>query len=164
MAPMPNESYFMAFAGLGLSLAGFAGLISAIAGPRAASNAAVAAYRIRAIVVLGFCLTFAGLGTVAGYAVTGDLGMTVRIGSLLMAVPFLRGLLIDTRPGPVWENQRERQSNVAGLLVLLAACLANVAVANEAALQVLLLLGLIGPTTIFYNTIKDATGQGNEKA
>ena len=96
---MPGESFFMAFGGLGLSLAGFAGLIAAL-NPTGASPA-VTAYRIRTIVVLGFSLTFVGFGAVAVHTVTnGDIGATVQIATALMLIPFLRGLLIDTRPGP----------------------------------------------------------------
>src|SRR4029077_15770764 len=80
---MPGESYFMAFGGLGVSLAGFAGLISAL-DRRPAAHSALVAWRIRNIVFLGFSLTFVGFGTVALYAVTGaDLPLTVRIASLL---------------------------------------------------------------------------------
>jgi hypothetical protein len=152
---MPGESFFMAFGGLGLSLAGFAGLISAL-NPHP-SNAVIAAYRIRTIVFLGFTLTFAGFGTVALYSVTsGDLAATVRLGTLLMAISFLRGLLIDTRPGPAWPNEGERRLGFAILLLMMAITLGNLAVASVGYLQAVLLLGLIGPVTIFYNTIRDA--------
>ena len=40
----------------------------------------------------------------------------------------------------------------------MALTLANFVVAGIGYLQVLMLLGLIGPVTIFYSTIRDATG------
>jgi hypothetical protein len=94
---------------------------------------------------------------VALYSVTsGDLAATVRLGTLLMAISFLRGLLIDTRPGPAWPAEGQRRVAFAILLAMLALTLGNLAVASVGYLQVVLLLGLIGPVTIFYNTIRDA--------
>jgi len=155
---MPGESYFLSFGGLGLSLAGFAGLIAAL-NPASEATRAVIAYRIRTIVILGFSLTFVGFGTVALYAVTNaDLSATVRIATLLMLLPFLRGLLIDTRPGPVWDNERERRATIGVLLVMVAITLGNLVVASVGYLEVLMIIGLIGPVSIFYNTIRDATG------
>jgi hypothetical protein len=154
---MQGESYFLAFGGLGLSLAGFAGLIAAL-NPTGAT-AAVTAYRLRTIVVLGLSLVFVGFGAVAVYSITaGDLGTTVRVATLLMLVPFVRGLVIDTRPGPVWTVDGERRFSIGVLVVLLALTAGNLVVANVGYLEVLMLLGLIGPVSIFYNTIRDATG------
>jgi hypothetical protein len=158
---MPSESFFLAFGGLGLSLAGFAGVISALK-PGRPSDSLVTGYRIRTIVFLGLSLTFVGFGTVAVYTITdGDVVAAVRVGTLLMAVPFLRGLLIDTRPGPAWASERERWFSIAVLVVMMALTLGNLVVANVGLLQALMILGLIGPVSIFYNTIKDAT-QANE--
>jgi hypothetical protein len=155
---MPGESYFLSFGGLGLSLAGFAGLIAAL-NPASEASRAVVAYRIRTIVILGFSLVFVGFGTVALYAATSaDLTATVRIATLLMLLPFVRGLVIDTRPGPVWDNERERRFTIGVLLVMVAVTVGNLVVASVGYLEVLMLLGLIGPVTIFYNTIRDATG------
>ena len=153
---MPDESFFMAFGGLGLSLAGFAGLIAALI-PHPA-NPAVAAYRIRTIVVLGFSLTFVGFGTVAVHTVTGDVTTAIRVGTALMAIPFGRGLLIDTRSGPMWPVESERRITLAIVLLLLAGTVGNIVVANVGYLLLLMLAGLLGPVTIFYNTIRDATG------
>jgi hypothetical protein len=158
---MPSESFFLAFGGLGLSLAGFAGVISALK-PGLAGDSVVSGYRIRTIVFLGFSLTFAGFGTVAVYTLTnGDVVAAVRVGTLLMAIPFLRGVLIDTRRGPVWPNERERFFGIAVVVTMLALDLGNLVVASVGYLQVLMILGLIGPVSIFYNTIRDAT-QANE--
>jgi hypothetical protein len=156
-AAMPSESFFLAFGGLGLSLAGFAGVISALK-PGLAGDSLVTGYRIRTIVFLGLSLTFVGFGTVAAYSVTdGDLVAAVRVGTLLMLVPFFRGLLIDTRPGPAWPREPERWFSIVVVVVLLALTIANLVVASVGFLQILMILGLIGPVSIFYNTIRDAT-------
>lgn len=152
---MPEASYFMAFGGLGLSLAGYASIISAL---RPQGNDAIHAYRIRNIVLLGFSLTFVGFGTVAVYSVTGaNPAATARFGTLIVAVPFIRGLLVDTRPGPAWPVDRERRVAVATALAMLVLTLGNLVAGSVGYLQLLMLLLLIGPVSIFYNTIRDAT-------
>jgi len=155
---MPGESYFMAFGGLGLSLAGFAGLIAALKTADEVS-APITAYRIRVIVVLGLALVFVGFGTVAAYSVFGDVSTAVRVGTILLALTFIRGLLIDTRPGPAWQlgSESQRWFSIGVLGLMLVAAIGNLMLASVPFLQALMILGLVGPLTIFYNTIKDAT-------
>jgi hypothetical protein len=147
----------MAFGGLGLSLAGFTGLISTLS-KRPAADAVLAAYRTRTIVFLGFSLTFAGFGTVAAYGLLApDVTAAVRIGTALMLIPFAHGLLVDTRPGPVWPDESQRRGTILVLIAMMAIAVGNLAVASVGYLQVVMLLGLVGPVTIFYNTIRDAS-------
>jgi hypothetical protein len=154
-ARVPSESFFMAMAGLGVSLAGFAGLISAL-DRRPMARSPEAAYRITGIIFLGFALTIAGLGTVVAWTVTGqNLSLTLQVGSLLLVIPLIRGFL-QARPGPAWSSERERWTVIAGLSVLTAVTLGNVVVANLGYLQLLMLGALIGPIQIFYNTVRDA--------
>ena len=61
---MTGEFYFMALGGLGVSLAGFAGLISAL-DRRPEGHTPIARWRIRNIVVGGFAATFIGFGIIA---------------------------------------------------------------------------------------------------
>jgi hypothetical protein len=61
---VPDEFYYMAIAGLGVSLAGFGGIIAAL-DRRPAAQSPIAAWRIRNIAFTGFTLTFAGFSTVA---------------------------------------------------------------------------------------------------
>jgi len=152
---MPGDFYFMAFGGLGVSLAGFAGLISALDRSRA-PDSAVAVYRVRGIVFLGFTLTLIGFGTVALYTLTGeDLTLTVRLSSLALALMPVRGL-VESRPGPAWPNEQERRVSIVVLLVLIAVTAGNIFVASVGYLELVMLLQLTGPMSIFYNTIKDA--------
>ena len=146
----------MAMGGLGVSLAGFAGLISAL-DRRPLAHSPVAAYRVTSIVFLGFSLTIAGFGTVAAYTATAeDLALTVRVGSLLLALPLVRGY-VQARPGPAWPNERDRWITIAGLTVLTIVTLGNVVFASLGYLQLLMLAALIGPVGIFYNTVRDAS-------
>ncbi len=140
--------------GLGVSLAGFAGLISAL-DRRPLSHSPIAAYRITSIVFLGFMLTVAGFGTVAAYAATGDQTWTIRIGTILLVLPYIRGFL-QARPGPAWPRERERVITIVGLIVLTLITLGNVMVAGLGYLEVLMVAALIGPVQIFYNTVRDA--------
>jgi hypothetical protein len=153
---MPNEGYFMAMGGLGVSLAGFAGLITAF-DRTAISGSPVAIYRISGIVFLSFAVTFAGFGIIVAYEATGhDLPLTIRIGTILLALPYVRGFL-QARPGPSWPDERQRWMTIASLVVLTLATLANVVFASLGYLEVLVMAGLLGPITIFYNTIRDYT-------
>ena len=152
---VPNESFFMAMAAIGVSLAGFASVIAAL-DRRPIAHSPIAAYRITTIVFLGFSLTVAALGTVAAYTITGEnLALTVRVGTLLLAIPYVRGYL-QARPGPAWPSERVRWITIAGLTVLTIITLANLVFASLGYLLVLMLGALIGPVQIFYNTVRDA--------
>ena len=160
---MHGESFFMAMGGIGVSLAGFAGLISAL-DRRPLSNSPVAAYRITSIVFLGFALTMAGFGTVAAYTISSEnLATTVRAGTILLIIPYVRGYL-QARPGPAWPRERERWTIIVGLTVLTVATLANLIFASLGYLQFLMLAALIGPVQIFYNTVRDAARANLESA
>ncbi len=151
----------MAFGGLGVSLAGFAGLIAALDRSPAA-HSAVAAYRVRGIVFLGFCLTLVGFGTVALYTVTGgNLTLTIRIATVALALMAVRGLL-ESRPGPAWRTEGERRISIGILLGIMGVTLGNVFVASLGYLQLLFLLQLSGPMSIFYNTIRDTNAAVSE--
>jgi hypothetical protein len=67
----------MAIGGLGVSIAGFAGLIATLDRRPEARNPI--GWRIPNIVIRGFHVTFSGFTTVAIYTITADVGMAVRI-------------------------------------------------------------------------------------
>jgi len=154
---MPEASYFMVFAGLGVSLAGFAGLIHALdRSPERRSP--VTAYRVRNIVLLGFWLTITSFLTIAMFTVTGgNVSIAIRAGTLFQSLSFLRGLLSDLRAGPAWTNERERRVSYLILVTMLAITLGNVVVGSVGYLELIMVMGLIGPMSIFYNTIRAAT-------
>lgn len=145
----------MALAGLGVSLAGFAGLIVALdRSPDAHSP--VARWRIRNIVIGGFTITFVGFATVALYQVTDqDLDLTVRLASLLLAVANVLPIRAEARPGPAWPSERGRYMAIASTLGLVAMNLFNVWYAGLGLLQLLFLFQLAGPASIFFNTVRD---------
>lgn len=146
----------MAFGGLGVTLAGFAGLIAALQG-REGGHAPVAAWRIRNVVSWGFAITFAGFGTVGLYALTQDVSLTVRlatIGMVLLAAGLFRRA---TMPSAAWPDERRRRGAIFLWVAVSAAMLVNVILASVGLLQLLLLLMLTVPTSIFLNAVVEVT-------
>ncbi|HSM16866.1 MAG TPA: hypothetical protein VK845_07700 [Gemmatimonadales bacterium] len=149
---MPGEFFFMAIAGLGVSLAGFAGLIAAL---DPSSGSAVRQWRIRNIVVSGFFLTFMGFGTIATHTLTSDVAVTVRIISAVAAVVLLARFLKEIRPGPAWPDRRGLViASVMGLSVI-GLLVVNSVIASVGFLQLLMLLELTDPASIFLFTVRD---------
>ena len=149
---MPGEFFFMAIAGLGVSLAGFAGLIAAL---DPSPGSAVRQWRIRNIVVSGFFLTFMGFGTIATHTLTSDVEVTVRIISAVAAVVLLARFLKEIRPGPAWPDRRGLViASVMGLSVI-GLLVVNSVIASVGFLQLLMLLELTDPASIFLFTVRD---------
>lgn len=150
---MPGEFYFMAVGGLGVTLAGFAGLIAALQG----SQGPVAAWRIRNVVFLGFGVTLLGFGTVALHSITQDVPLTVRLVSTVMVVMRAAnwGAL---RAGAAWRSERQRRGAIVLQLGFAIAAIVNIALASVGYLQLLLLVSLSAPAGIFANAVRDVTG------
>jgi len=149
---MPGEFFFMAIAGLGVSLAGFAGLIAAL-DPRQGS--AVRQWRIRNIVMRGFWLTFMGFGTIATHTVTDDVELTVRIVSAVAALVLFARFLKEIRPGPAWPDRRGLVRASVMAMIVVGLLVANTVVASVGFLQLLMLLELTDPASIFLFTVRD---------
>jgi hypothetical protein len=157
---MPGEFFYMALGGLGVSLAGFAGVISALdrrPGPASPSTL----WRVRNVVLAGFTLTVVGFGVIAVHAATdGDVPLTVRIASgFVIAANGLR-ILTEMRPGPAWPGDSGRYRAIAIELVLIAGFLVAAITARPGLFQ-LLLIGQLGfPLSVFLFTVEDATRGG----
>lgn len=149
---MPGEFYFMAMGGLGVTLAGFAGLIAALQG----RQGPVAAWRVRNIVAQGFSVTLVGFATVALYGLTQDVTLTVRLASIVMVVT-LAVRWGESRPGPAWPNERRRRGYILIELVVAIALAVNIALASVGYLQLMLLLLLSVPAGTFARAVRDAT-------
>lgn len=152
---MEAEFYFMALGGLGVSLAGFAGLIAALdRGPE--RHAPVATWRIRNIVIIGFSVTVIGFGTVALYTVTGkNLALTAQLASVGFILVGLWWLRFEARRGPAWASEGSRRIGQVLTVALMAAALANVVLGRIGLLQFLLLWQLMNAASIFVNTVRD---------
>ena len=152
---LPDAGLFTALAAVGVSLAGFAGVISALS-RRPGDHSAIVAYRITNIVYLGLTRAIAGFGTLVAYTVAGDLTLAVRVGTVLVLLPYLRGFK-ELQRGPAWPDERQRRFSILVLIGMILLTAANVVVASLGYLELLLLVALvIGPGLIFYGTIRDA--------
>jgi hypothetical protein len=149
---VPGEFYFMAIGGLGVTLAGFAGLIAALQGP----EGPVAAWRIRNVVYAGFSVTTIGFSTVALYTITQDLTLTIRLAAIVMLLT-LAARWVEWRPGPAWPNERRRRGYLVGQLLVAVAIALNIALASLGYLQLLLLFLLSVPAGIFARAVRDVT-------
>lgn len=151
---MPGEFYFMSLGGLGVSLAGFAGLVAALTSADL-ERSVTTKWRIRRIVVWGLQLTFLGFGVIAIYSGVQDPSHTARIASLLAAgIDAHRGWR-STRPGPVWTDETERRRWIAGSFVAVPAVAANVIIGSVFYLNLIMLYMLLAPTLIFVAAIRD---------
>ena len=150
---MPGEFFFMSMGGLGMSLAGFGGLIAALT-PKKAAATPVTKWRITHIVIWGLQLTVIGFGVVAVYSVTEDEAMTARIASgAAVLVHLLR--FGSMRPGPAWVRESERRANFWGTWVLIVVFGGNVVLGSVGYLHVIMLLVFAGPASIFATGIKE---------
>jgi hypothetical protein len=156
---VPGEFFFMAIGGLGISLAGFAGLIAALT-PEQQRGSPIARWRIAHVVQWGLHLTFLGFGVVTIYALTGDATTTARISSLLAAVVLAVREWRSTRPGPAWPQERLRRTTQAVVSVSVVLMLGNVAVGSVGNLHVIMLLMLLAPAMVFVSAVRDATAAG----
>ena len=148
----------MALGGLGVSLAGFVGIITAL-DRRVDARSPVSLWRVRNIVGAGFTLTIIGFGIVAVYAATGDnAALTIRIASAVAILLILVRLRAEFGRSPAWSNDRSRRIAI-GMEALGAAGFAVTLVNGNVGLFQLLLIYQLGfPLSIFYNTIRDAAG------
>lgn len=149
----------MAVGGLGVTLAGFAGLIVAL-DRRDAGFSPVARWRIRRVVYSGFGVTFVGFATVALYTITEDVSLTVRLATIGLVVS-MWGDWRAWSPSAAWSDDRRRRGTVIGRFVVSAAALVNVALASVGYLQLLLLLLLSAPISIFTLAVAEVT-RGDE--
>lgn len=150
----------MAIGGLGVSLAGFVGIITAL-DRRDEARSAISMWRLRNIVQAGFALTVIGFGTVAIYSATGDdVEATIQIASALVILINGLRLLTEFRPGPEWPDERGRRIAIGLETVLLLGFGVSAVVAEVGLFQVLLILQLGFPLSIFFFTIRDTAGSG----
>ncbi len=153
----------MAVGGLGVTLAGFAGLIAALESREGAGHSPIAAWRIRNVVYQGFAVTFVGFATVALFTTTQDVALTVRLATALMVLEMAANWR-SVRASAAWPDERRRRFTIIARTIVGAAGLANVALASVGYLQLLLLLVLSGPASTFVLAIADVTNDDEAAA
>jgi hypothetical protein len=159
---MPDVGYFMAIGGLGVSFAGFAGLITAL-DRRPDANPAVAQWRIHNLALDSLTITLVGFGVIAFHAITdGDLPLAIRLASGMGVVRWAFAASPKNMTGPAWDGIGRGQwwfsMSFVGLAV--GAWVVSLALGSLPFFQLLMFLALFGPVTVFYNTIRDATVKG----
>lgn len=155
---MPNAAFLMTIGGLGVSFAGFAGLITAL-DRRPVKPEAVVEWRIRNLVLDSFMITIICFGAVATYEITeGDLALTIRIACVVALLRWFVALQPSNLTGAAWEGYGRRQwfFSVGGLSIGAALWVWCLVVATMNVFLVVVLLSLMGPMTTLYNTIHDA--------
>ena len=98
----------MAMGGLGLSLAGFAGLLAAFhrSGER---QPEIYRWRMSLIVLGSLFVLFLGFGIVPIHGFTGDVAATVRITTALAVLLTVIGQIRFGGPGPAWPDEKRRR-------------------------------------------------------
>lgn len=160
---MLDTAFFMTMGGLGVSLAGFGGLFSALHHGDSEMDPAVYRWRMREIVTSSFLLAFLGFGVVV-HGFTDDLSATARMVIALALVAGSFRLAISTRPGPAWPNETDRKGAIGGSVVWLFVIAGNVFAGSQNYLRLVMLLLLLTPALVFIRATIDATGTAADAA
>jgi hypothetical protein len=125
MGAMPGEFFFLTFGGLGISLAGFAGLIFVLDRRPSVDNA-ISRWRIRHIALSGLMIAMAGLLVFPVYFLTDDAAPTARLIATFGLLSLVVSARRDLKPGPAWPHEGRRYVNIgqaAATGVLWVACM-----------------------------------------
>jgi hypothetical protein len=156
---MEGQFFFTTIAGLGVSLAGFAGLVGALRPGR--SWDAVDRWRIRNIIQLGFLAALIALLPIPVFTLTSDVDLTVRIASACLVVATLLEFVgVHRRDTEEWPSGASGYV-AAGLALQVIPGLANVLLASLGLLEILLLVRLSHPANIFLRVVRDL-GKGQQ--
>lgn len=155
---MLDTAFFMTMGGLGVSLAGFAGLFSALHHSDDETEPAVYRWRIREIVTGSFRLAFLGFGTVVLHGFTEDVAATARIISALAVVGGVISMVTSMKPGPAWSSDMDRRGAIFGSTVSLVVIAINVIAGSHNYLRLVMMLLLLSPALVFIRATVDATG------
>ncbi len=140
--------FFLSIAGLGMSVAGLAGLVSAFRRGEAAWDR-VELWRLRAIARLSFTCVFLALVIFSIFALTGDQAIAIRLTSAGIAGLYVIEVIMALRDRLNWP----RRAWIPGALLPDGAFglfnIVNVALGLTGLLEVGLLLRLIHPVNLF---------------
>jgi hypothetical protein len=151
---MPGEFFFLTFGGLGISLAGFAGLIYLL-DPNPTTDNVISRWRIRHIALTGLMIATGGLLVFPTYFLTDDVEMTVRLISVFGLLALLISARRDLRPGAAWPDERRRKVNVFLVFVTAAIWLVALLTAEVGWLMLSFVAWISAPIGTFANSILD---------
>ncbi|MDQ2915011.1 MAG: hypothetical protein M3T56_17425 [Chloroflexota bacterium] len=148
---MRDAFFFLSIAGLGVSVAGFSGLVTAFRRPDGAWTR-TELWRLRAIPRFSFVLVFLALAPFPLFALTGDEALVIRIVSGLIVLVHLYDIIaprfqMANWPGQSWLISAAAESAVALLSVV------NLFAAQTGLLELALLLRLVHPVDLFIRVL-----------
>jgi hypothetical protein len=147
---LPQTAFLLAIAGVGMSLAGFSGLVLAIR--RGAPLKPIDAYRLRLLPEMALATTFLALTTIPLADAIGNPTVTMQVASglaLLFTFGHIFRLFAQTRAAGISQPARFQTAIVViDLLVLLVAA-AGLAVGSVAIYEWVLVLLLARPALAF---------------
>lgn len=151
---MPGEFFFLTFGGLGISIAGFAGLIFAL-DRRDHPNAAIVRWRIRHIASTGLSIAQVGLLVFPVFFLTDSVTWTIRWVSLVGLLLNLGFFRVDVQPGDAWPDDRRRRLVIGIGIVVMLGWAANVYLASVGLLMLLFVIWISAAIGTFMNAIAD---------
>jgi hypothetical protein len=146
-----DQFYFLTLAGLGLSVAGFAGLVTALRGDGRWSR--VDLWRLRNIIGTSLMFVFVALLPVPIFRAVGDERLTISIMSAVVALIFTNGVIRAFREDSEWPGYARQAAIILGPQVALM--LFNVFLGSIALLMFGLLSVLLYPVQLFIRVIRD---------
>lgn len=148
---MRDAFFFLSVAGLALSVAGFAGIVSAFRN-REQGWTRTELWRLRAIPRLSITLVFLALLPFPLYALTGDEALVVRVASGLVIVAYVAEMAAAAFDRASWPG-RTWLVGAVGSAVFGLVSLVNLVVAQVGLLEIALLLLLLEPAALFVRVL-----------
>lgn len=153
-----DQFYYLTLAGLGLSVAGFAGLVTALRGDGRWSRADL--WRLRNIIGSSLLFVFVALLPVPIFRAVGDERLTISIMSGVVALVFANGVVRAFRDDRDWPGYGRQAALI--LAPQIAVMLVNVFLSSIALLMLGLLAVLLYPVQLFVRVIRDFQPPTNE--
>ena len=148
---MRDAFFFLSVAGLALSVAGFAGIVSAFRN-REQGWTRTELWRLRAIPRLSITLVFLALLPFPIYALTGDEAVVVRVVSGLVLLAYLFETVAAAFDRASWPGRTWLVGAVGSFLFGLVS-LVNLVAAQVGLLEIALLLLLLEPAALFVRVL-----------
>jgi len=144
--------FFLSLAGLGLSVAGFAGLVSAFR-RRDEGWTRTELWRLRTIARLSFTLVFLALLPFPLFALSGDEVLVIRLMSALVVLLYVGDIVAPRFDRDNWSSRSWLASALVDAAFALVS-LVNLFVAQTGLLELALILRLLHPINLFLRVLR----------
>ena len=149
---MRDAFFFLSLAGLGLSVAGFAGLVSAFR-RRDEGWTRTELWRLRTIARLSFTLVFLALLPFPLFALSGDEVLVIRLMSALVVLLYVGDIVAPRFDRDNWPSRSWLASALVDAAFALVS-LVNLFVAQTGLLELALILRLLHPINLFLRVLR----------